>query len=97
MCSELSEKFKNIPKDEDTRTFLRQQMKFGEFEVVFEHWKWEGIEAESIIFVNVEVADLTDDELKEMVRESPIVNKDSGITIRRSKSGYTFVNFNFES
>ena len=31
------------------------------------------------------------------VKTSPLVNKDSKITFKRSDSGFTFVNFNFET
>jgi hypothetical protein len=39
---------------------------------------------------------LTDGELEQVVKKSPIVKEGSSMTLNRSDSGYTFVNFNFK-
>lgn len=93
----MSDKFKDVPVEEDTRIRFRTEAKFGEIDVLYEKWTWEGITAESLVFANEDVTDLTDDELKQEVRTSPLVRSDTQITLKRSDSGYTFVNFNFET
>jgi len=55
-------------------------------------WSWEGISAESIIFASDDISDLTDEELEQEVRTSPLISKESAVTIKCLDSGYTFVN-----
>ena len=93
----MSDKFKNVSADKDTRVNFRHEAKFGKYDVLYEMWTWEGISAESLIFANEDVSDLTDEELEQEVRKSPLVKKASAVTIKRQEAGFTFVNFNFES
>jgi hypothetical protein len=93
----MTDKFKKVPVDEDTRILFRQEATLGEYDVLYEMWSWEGISAESIIFASDDISDLTDEELELEARKSPLVKSDSAITIKRTPAGYTFVNFNFET
>jgi len=93
----MSKKFDDVPVEEDTTIMFRQEARLGKFEVLYEMWSWEGISAESIIFVNNDVADMTDNELEREVRKSPLVKKESEVTVKRLDAGFTFVNFNFET
>jgi hypothetical protein len=92
-----SEKFKNIPVEEDTKILFRQQITFGPYEAIHEEWKWvfEGIKAESLILLESDVAALTDEELERALRETGLVEYDSKVTIARDRDGYTFLSFNF--
>jgi hypothetical protein len=92
----MSKKFDDVPVDKDTRILFRHPARLGKYDVLYEMWSWEGIEAESIIFATDDVSDMTDEELEQEVRQSPLVKKESAVTIKRSAAGYTFVNFNFE-
>lgn len=91
----MTDKFKNVPVEEDTKILFRNEAKFGKYEVLYEMWSWEGISAESIIFESDDISDLTDEELEQEVRKSPLVKNDSAVTIKRLDAGFTFVNFNF--
>ena len=93
----LMNKFKNVPIEEDTRIIFQQEMKFGEYDVLYQTWTWDGISAESIIFSSEDIPELKDQEIEKQVRASPICKKGSSITIKRTDSGYTFINFNFET
>jgi len=93
----MTDKFKNVPVEEDTRVLFRNEAKFGKYDILYEMWSWEGISAESIIFVSDDISDLTDEELEQEIRKSPLVKKESAVTIKRLDVGFTFVNFNFES
>jgi hypothetical protein len=93
----MSKKFDDVPVEEDTRIMFRQEARLGKFDVLYEMWSWEGISAESIIFANDDIADMTDNDLEREVRKSPLVKKESEITIKRLDAGFTFVNFNFET
>ena len=92
----MQEKFKDLPFDEETTILFRSPMKLGAFDIVYEKWRWEGIEAESIIFLSEDVKRLDDAALEAEVRKSPLVEKDSKVTMKRGEK-YTFVNFNFQS
>jgi hypothetical protein len=92
----LSKKFDSVPVEADTKVLFRHETNLGKFEVLYEKWEWDGITADSIIFIDEDVADLDDKELENMVSESPFF-KGGKTTIKRSESGFTFVNFNFES
>ena len=92
----MSQKFDDVPVDNDTRILFRYPAKLGKYDILYEMWSWEGIKAESIIFGTDDVSDLTDEEVEKEVRQSPLVKKESAVTIKRLVAGYTFVNFNFE-
>jgi hypothetical protein len=92
----MCQKFDNVPIDKDTRILFRHPGKFGKYDILYEMWSWEGIQAESIIFVTDDVSEMTDEEIEQEVRTSPLVKKGSAVTIKRLDAGFTFVNFNFE-
>jgi hypothetical protein len=93
----MSEKFDGVPVEEDTRILSRREAKLGRFEVLHEKWNWEGIVAESFIFANDDVAGMTEEEIEQEVRKSPLVKKESQVLVKRLDAGFTFVNFNFEA
>lgn len=93
----MSEKFKNVPNDPDTNVILQKVANIDEYEVLYQAWVWEGIKAESVIFVSDDIKQLSDAQLEEMMRELPLLEEQTKITIKRSDSGYTFVNFNFKT
>jgi hypothetical protein len=93
----MTDKFDGVPTEKDTKILFRHQVKFGDYDVLYEKWTWDGITAESVIFDNNDVAELSDEEIKDDVKSSPLVQSDSDVTIKRSETGYTFVNFNFKS
>ena len=88
--------FANVPVEEDTRIVSSRETIFGDWPVLYQVWTWEGILAESLIFLAIEVAHLADEALERMVGASPLVKPDSSLTVARERDGYTFVNFNFE-
>ena len=88
-------KFYNIPKDKETKIIFSSPMRWGELDIVYEKWKFEGITAESIIFWTNDVKDMTDEALEADVRNGTLVKKISKVTIKRGED-FTFVNFNFK-
>ena len=93
----MSDKFKDVPVEHDTTIISQQETELGEYTVLHQVWFWEGITAESIIFANEDVVDLSDQEIEMKVKTSSFFKPDSSITMKRNRSGFTFVNFNFES
>jgi len=92
----MNDKFENIPVDEGTKILMSSPMKWGGLDIVYQKWNWEGITAESIIFLSDDVKEMDDEALEADVREGPLVRKESHVTIKRGEK-FTFVNFNFVS
>ena len=92
----MSDKFSSVPVDENTRILFRKETKIGNYDVLHEKWNWEGIKAESIIFTDEDVSELSDEEIKKVVRESGFLKEGSDLTFKRSED-FTYVNFNFET
>jgi len=92
----MSNKFTNVPVEEGTKIILRQEASLGKYSVLFEHWIWDGVTAQSVIFVEDELGACPDYEVEDLIRSSTLLkNKESEVTIKHSK-GFVFVNFNFE-
>lgn len=83
----MSNRFENVPADEDTTILFQQEATLGEYEVLYQKWYWDGITAESIIFANADVSNLDDKEIEQEVRSSPLVKQGSSLTLKRSNSG----------
>ena len=90
-------KFNNIPEQKDTEIIFREETRFGDFDVVYEKWKWDGILAESIIFDEEDVSEMDDDEIINKVKDSPLFDDKiyKGNPTIRHNSGFVFVNLNF--
>lgn len=91
----MSDKFKNVPVEEDTNIIFSLEAQFGDYEILYQKWSWEGVTAESLIFDSRDVAGLTDEELIAEVKTSPLLKEESQVTLKRGDSGFVFVNFNF--
>jgi len=92
----MSDKFNDIPRDSDTKIIFTSPMRWGEFDIVYEKWYWDGINAESIIFLTKDISSFDDVALEADVRDGPLVRENSQVTIKRGEN-FTFVNFNFVS
>jgi outer membrane scaffolding protein for murein synthesis (MipA/OmpV family) len=91
----MTSKFYNVHVEEDTSIIFQTEATFGDHEVLYQKWQWEGITAESIIFVTEEIADIDDETLLNEIKASPLVQEESEITVKTSETGFTFFNFNF--
>ena len=90
-------KFANVPVEEDAVILFSLECQLGDRDVLYQKWHlpWDNITAESFIFDSDDVAKLSNAGLEKEARSSPMIKGDSTITIKRSDSGLTFVNFNF--
>ncbi len=88
--------FDNIPVDSETNIITEYQAKFDKYHILYQKWHWQGIHAESIIFINDEILDFSEDSLIEFVKDSPMIKKHTKLTLTK-KENYTFVNFNFKN
>jgi len=91
----MSDKFDSVPVEEDTKIIFSQQMMFEEYDILYQKWFWDGIYGESMIFSTEDLSFVNMEDLIKRVKSSPIVKSDSDITVSDSKSGFTFMNFNF--
>ena len=90
------DKFKNIPfAGEDTKILFQKLRKLASYDVILDTWCWEGFTASSIIFYTNDVAHLSEDEIKALVKNSDFIEPGSDLTYSLAEEGYTFVNFNF--
>ncbi|HLW31354.1 MAG TPA: hypothetical protein VKX40_03760 [Aequorivita sp.] len=93
----MTEKFKDLPVEADTTIISSVQVKIDPYDVVYQKWYWGGFHAESIIFYNDDVAQLTEEEIKNEVKSCPgLIEEGSQISFKKGET-FTFVNFNFVS
>lgn len=93
----FKDKFEALPIDADTQILLQLNAKLDDYDVLYQMWNWDGITAESFIFLSTDILKLTDDEVKTLAQSSPMIKNDSELTMVRHEDGYTFVNFNFKA
>ena len=93
----MQSKFEQVPVDEGTKIIYQHEARLGDYDVLHQMWSWDGVTAESLIFASDDISALKDDELEREVRKLPVLKEDSSITLTRTTSGFTFVNFNFET
>jgi len=91
----MTDKFENVSIDDDTKILFSQPANFGEYSVLYQKWKFDGITGESLIFVNDDIMNITMAELENDLKNSPLVNDNSKEITTNSKNDYTFFNFNF--
>ena len=89
-------KFDNVPTEADTAITLSLESKFGEYDVLYQQWIWDEIQANSLILDNDDIDDIELQSLSEEVRNSPLVNDASKELTIKSGEYFTFINFNFE-
>jgi len=90
----MSDKFNNVPLDDETKILSEGIVELGDCEALFQVWSWDGIVAQSIIFTETDAEKLSDDVIKKLIRTLKFIDKEIELEINRSVKGYTFVNFN---
>jgi hypothetical protein len=89
-------KFNQVKTDEDTVITSQVECMFGDYPVLYQKWVYDGIDAESLIFCNEDVAIIPLNDLVEDIRKSPLVNYPEKEITTSINELYTFVNFNFK-
>ena len=95
----MNEKFANVTMESDTRLLIQADTQVNGIDALYQKWIWEGITAESLIFANADVVNMSEPNLKTLVMGSAFTECDSPerMTYSQSESGFTYVNFNFET
>ena len=93
----MSGKFQHVPVEKGTRIHFEKEIKIADMDALHQVWSWDGVHAESIIFCNEDVQHHSDDEVRDIVvgHFKEKIQKNTKMTLSRSDSGFTFVNFNF--
>ena len=93
----VSNKFTAVPIENGTNILFELNATLDDYDVLYQMWSWDGVTAESFIFLSSDIADLTDDEVKTLAKSSPMIKADSELTMNRHEESYTFINFNFKA
>jgi len=84
----LSEKFAQIPIDEDTLLLKpRTEIKLNGIDAVHERWSCEGVKAQSYIFCNEDIEGISQEEIVSLIDKQKY-------TYNKGEQ-YTFLNFDF--
>jgi hypothetical protein len=89
------ETLKKAPVELDTRIITRKITTLQYIPCKHEYWTWDGVYAESLIFLKCHVGHLKEDELLRLC-EPYFENESSKKTIKAS-GNYVYVNFNFRT
>jgi hypothetical protein len=76
----LPNRFANVPIDSDTTIVSQNQITVQGISALHQHWRWDGVCAESLIFVAEDIALLSPEELKAMLRKAGLLQLDQSIT-----------------
>jgi hypothetical protein len=93
----MNNKFSAVPIEKGTNILFELNATLEDYDVLYQMWSWDGVTAESFIFLSLDIADLTDDEVKTLAKSSPMIKADSDLTMNRHEESYTFINFNFKA
>lgn len=85
-------KFNNITADEDIVITSSIECKYGEYDVLYQQWIWDGITPASLIFCNVDITDTTVEDLINDVRKSPLVTDTTKEITQKVGEEFTFIN-----
>jgi len=87
--------FANRPVEPDTRILFQSEAVLAGLPVLYEALYWDGVGAESVIFLDADAVGRDDAALEGLLREADLVREGSDVTFSRANKGFTFVNFNF--
>lgn len=95
--NQLDIEFLNVPMDEGTEIRSLSMKTIGGIRCRYEKWYWDGIIAESLIFLMKDVAHLSDEDLAIMIRADDlygVLAEDHTIS-RNEETGFVTFNYNF--
>ena len=90
----MTGKFGQLPQDPGRTILSQRETRLEDIEALHQHWSWDGITAESLVFRSEDVAHLADEEIVRRLASHPAYRPGSEVSLTRLDSGYTFANFN---
>ncbi|RLA53890.1 MAG: hypothetical protein DRR42_03485 [Gammaproteobacteria bacterium] len=91
----MNDKFEKVPVEKDTKILSSTVAQYGQYDVRYEKWSWDGVLGQSLIFFNPDIEGVELDTLQADVQQLPLVEKGSEITVKKGEV-YTVFSFNFE-
>ncbi len=91
----MSNKFDNIPVEDETQILLSVTANFGRYETLYQKWEWSGVTGESLIFFNKDLNGVSINKIQDEIRKSPLINDSSSEITTSVKKDFNFFNFNF--
>lgn len=88
-------KFSDVPADRETEVRKSRLTRVDGYPALHQLWHWRGINGESLVFADDDVARLTNGQLKKRVQASEFVRSKTPVMLQRPGTGFTFVNFNY--
>lgn len=89
-------KFASLPQDADTRIKSQRHINMAGIDALHQVWTWDGVKGESLIFAAADLSEATDRQIVDMAQSAGFVTNDPDFDIKRSESGFVFLNFGFE-
>ena len=90
--------FTEVPTEKETRIIEQEELMIKGIPALKQHWSWDGILGDSLIFNSKDVAHFKDDEsLQSFINDHGNIRVVGSVTFKRNSNGYCFVNFNFET
>ena len=93
----MNNKFTTVPIENGTNILFELNATLEDYDILYQMWNWDGVTAESFIFLSSDIVNLTDEEVKTLAKSSPMIKADSDLTMNRHEESYTFINFNFKA
>ncbi len=90
-ANNLTNKFTAAPIEKGTNILFELNATLEDYDVLYQMWSWDGVTAESFIFLSSDIVDLTDEEVKwkVMVSYQKTINNTFGAM--NDYSGYRFL------
>ena len=88
-------KFSDVPVDRETEVRKSKEVRVDGYPALHQQWHWQGINGESLVFADEDVAKLSNNQLKKLVQASKLVKGKGPVMLQRPGTGFTFVNFNY--
>ena len=60
----MNNKFNAVPIEKGTNILFELNATLDDYDVLYQMWSWDGVTAESFIFLSSDIADLTNNEVK---------------------------------
>lgn len=82
--------------DVDTRILSTKYMNQDGYDLLVEHWFFDGIRGKSLIFVSPQIASMSDEQIRELAFQTLALDEKEQWTLKR-KDDFTFFNFGFKA
>lgn len=92
----MTDRFAHVPMEDDTTVLSQEKIRFGDLEALHQKWSWDGVTAESLIFLSADLAGLETSAVIDRVRTFASLEEETEVTVKCTDCGHTFVNFNVD-